>query len=116
MPKGNPKKFKGFRFNSLLYEDFKIIAKKNGYNVTEAFEKFMTSSIENGLSFPAAVKIENIEAEARIVLAWLKEGRFWVSLGGEEQTSIMGRLLLLLPNVENSDLRVDIEETLKKKP
>jgi len=92
MPIGNPKKFKGFRFNSQLYEDFKIIAKKNGYNVTEAFEKFMTSSIENGLSFLSAVKTENVESEARVMLAWLKEGGYWVSLGGGEQTSTMGRL------------------------
>ena len=116
MPKGNPKKLKGFRFNAQLYEGFKTLAAKKGYTVTAAFEKFMTSAIEYGLSFPSPIKTENVEAEARIMLTWLKEGRYWVNLGGGEETSTRGRLLLLLPNVENADLRVDIEETLKMKP
>ena len=116
MPKGLQKKLKGFRFNAQLYEDFKLLAAKNGYAVTAAFEKFMSSSIEFGLSFPSSANVENVEAEARIMLAWLKEGRYWVTLKSGEETSTGGRLLLLLPNVESSDLRLDIEETLKKKP
>lgn len=116
MPKGNPKKFKGFRFNAQLYEDFKTLTAKNGYSATEVFEKFMISAIEHGLQFPSAAKTENVEAEARIMLTWLKEGRYWVNLGGAEEIGPRGRLLLLLPNVENVDLRADIEETLKKKP
>ena len=115
MPKGMPKTFKGFRFNAQLYEGFKSLAAKNGYTVTAAFEKFMSSAIEYGLSFPSPVKVENAEAEARVMLAWLKAGRYWVNLGSGE-TSTRGRLLFLLPNVENDDLRVDIEETLKNKP
>ena len=37
MPKGNPKKLKGFRFNAQLYEDFKTLAAKKGYTVTDCF-------------------------------------------------------------------------------
>lgn len=111
-----PKTFKGFRFNTKLYEEFKTLATKNGYTVTAAFEKFMSNSIEFGLSFPSPAKVENVEAEARIMLAWLKEGRYWVNLGGGAETSTRGRLLLLLPNIVDANLRVDIEETLKKKP
>jgi len=84
--------------------------------VTAAFEKFMTCVVEFGLVFPSAAKTENVEAEARVMLAWLKEGRYWVNLSGGEETSTRGRLLQLLPNVESADLRLDIEETLKKKP
>ena len=109
-----PKVFKGFRFNSNLYLGFKQLAKKNGSTVTEVFEKFMSSAIEFGLVFPSPAKTENVEAEARIMLAWLKEGRYWVSLGGGEETSTRGRLLQLLPNIENADLRLIIEEILKK--
>jgi hypothetical protein len=116
MPKGLPKVFKGFRFNSNLYLSFKELASKNGYTITETFEKFMSRSLEFGLAFPSAAKTENVEAEAHIMLAWLKDGQFWVSLGGEEDTSTRGRLLEFLPNVEDAGLRLDIEETLKKKP
>ncbi len=111
-----PKLLKSFRFNPQLYDNFKQLASKNGYTVTAAFEKFMTSAIDHGLVFPSAVKTENAEAEAHIMLSWLKEGRYWVNLGGGEETSTRGRLLLLLPNIEDANLRVDIEETLKKKP
>ena len=111
-----PKVFKAFRFNPQLYAGFKELASKNGYTVTAAFEKFMASAVEFGLVFPSAAKTENVEAEARVMLAWLKEGRYWVNLGGGEETSTRGRLLQLLPNVEEADLRLDIEETLKKKP
>jgi hypothetical protein len=100
----------------LIYLSFKELASKNGYTVTETFEKFMSRSLEFGLAFPSAAKTENVEAEARIMLAWLKDGQFWVSLGGEEDTSTRGRLLEFLPNVEDAGLRLDIEETLKKKP
>ncbi|MGA3110731.1 MAG: hypothetical protein ABSE15_01695 [Candidatus Bathyarchaeia archaeon] len=111
-----PKMFKAFRFSPQLYESFKELASKNGYTVTSAIEKFMSSALENGLSFPAAPKIENVEVEARVMLTWLKDGKYWVNLGGKTETSTRGRLLQLLPAIEDADLRLDIEETLKKKP
>jgi len=111
-----PKMRKSYRFSPQLYESFKELASKNGYTVTSAFEKFMSNSLEYGLVFPSAPKIENVEAEARVMLAWLKDGKYWVSLGDKTETSTRGRLLQLLPAVEDADLRLDIEEALKKKP
>jgi hypothetical protein len=99
-----------------VYDSFRQLASKKGYTVTAALEKFMASAVDYGLVFPSAAKTENVEAEARVMLAWLKEGRYWVNLGGGEETSTRGRLLLLLPGVEDADLRLDIEGTLKKKP
>jgi hypothetical protein len=116
MPKGLPKIFKGFRFSAQLYVNFKELVSKNGYTVTGAFEKFMTDALEHGLTFPSATKTENVEAEARIMLVWLKDGRYWVTLDREEETSTRGCLLKLLPKIESVELRTDIEETLKKKP
>ena len=84
MPKGLPKVFKGFRLNATLYQDFKALSAKNGYTVTAAFEKFMANSLAFGLSFPSPSpsKTEDAEQEARIMLSWLKDGKYWVSLGG----------------------------------
>ena len=109
------KAIKTFRFNPQVYAGFKELATKNGYTVTGAFEKFMTSAVECGLVFPCAGKTEGVEAEARVMLAWLKNGKYWVNLGGGEETSTRGRLLQLLPKVEDAELRVEIEETLKNK-
>jgi len=83
--------------------------------MTSALEKFMADSLKFGLVFPSSQNAA-AEAEARIMLSWLKEGKYWVNLGGKGETSIEGRLLQLLPQVEDPELRVDIEETLKKKP
>jgi hypothetical protein len=110
-----PKVFKAFRFNPQLYACFKELAAKNGYTVTGAFEKFMASAVEFGLIFPSANKAESVEAEARIMLVWLKKNKYWVNLGGKEETSTRGRLLELLPKIEDAKLREEIEETLKEK-
>ena len=85
IPKGNPKKVKGFRFNGRLYEDFKILAKEDGYGVTEVFEKFVSLLLEHGLSlFRQRLKLKMLRLKLVFMLAWLKEGRYWVNLGGEK--------------------------------
>jgi hypothetical protein len=86
-----PKVFKAFRFGPQLYLNFKELAGKNGYTVTGALEKFMADAVRFGFVFPTA-KNAATEAEA----------------------STRGRLLQLLPKVEDADLRMDSEETLKK--
>ena len=49
------------------------------------------------------------------MLAWLKEGKHQVNLGGKGETSARGCLLQLLPKVEDAELRAETEENLKKK-
>ncbi len=110
-----PRPVRTFRFDLQVYSDFKTLASKNGYTVTAAFEKFMADAVKYGLTFPSA-KNEAKAAEARIMLAWLKDGKYWVNLGGKEETSTRGRLLELLPTIEDMYLRKDVEETLKKTP
>jgi hypothetical protein len=110
-----PKAGKGFRFNPQLYASFKEIASKNGYTVTAALEKFMQTRVEHGLTFPAS-KSQTAEAEVRIMLTWLKEGKYWANLGDKQETSTTGLLLQLLPKIEDADLREELEKTLKKMP
>jgi hypothetical protein len=73
----------------------------------------VADAVKLGLAF-RSFQNAAAEAEARLMPAWLKEGKYWVNLGGKEETSTRGRLLQLLPNVEKAELRVEIEETLKK--
>lgn len=60
-----PKYFKAFRFDPQLYADFKEAASRSGYTVTGAIEKFMSDTIQYGLTFPSA-KSEAAQAEARV--------------------------------------------------
>lgn len=111
-----PKMLKAFRFNPELYQKFKALASENGYTVTGAFEKFMSSALEYGLNFPTANKTcEDAETEARVLLTLLKKNKYWVRQDEKKNISVTGRLLQLLPNIKETNLRQDIEQTLKEK-
>ena len=110
-----PKPVRTFHFDLQIYSAFKELSSKNGYTVTGALEKFMADAVKFGLVFPSA-KNAACEAEARVMLTWLKEGKYWVNLGDKAETSTRGRLLQLLPKIEDAELRKDVEETLKKMP
>jgi len=110
-----PKTPKLFKFNSELYKRFKDLVSRSPYTVTGAFEKFMSSCVEDGvLSFPSSAAAGDVEAEARVMLAWLKKGRHWYSPeSGEGEFSVEGRLLQLLPRMRDQALKVTVEESLK---
>ena len=105
--------FKGFRFESALYDGFKKLAFAGGCTMTSAFERFMSCCVEGGvLVFPQG-QSEGLEAEARVFVDWLGKGkRFYRGEGGEE-VNISGRLIWLLPKVRSADLRGEIECALK---
>jgi hypothetical protein len=109
-----PKTLKTFRCDLELYGRFKDLVSKSGYTVTGAIEKFMSSCVEKGvLTFPSSITAEDVEAEARVMLAWLKRDQHWYSPGsGQEQFSVEGRLLQLLPRVRDSALKEKVEESL----
>ncbi len=90
------KVFKGFRFDPELYEKFKTVAERSGLMVTEAFEKFMHACVEAGaVKFPdVGRKRSGVEAEARVLLTWLRKGQtsYSATYGGEE-ISIYAKLL-----------------------
>ena len=112
------KKLKAFRFDLELYEKFKALAQNGNLMVTEALEKFMRTCVEaGGVVFPeSAAGKRGAETESRVLLTWLQRGQLRYHLGNEEDPfSVTGRLLQLLPRVEDSGLRADIEAELKKK-
>lgn len=110
------KTFKAFRFDPTLYAKFKELAVSNNLMVTEAFEKFMRISVETGAITwpePAAPKHQTrLEAEARVLLEWLKNNKFWYSDEGKE-VSVPARLLKLLSQIQNDELKQEIEDQLK---
>src|SRR3990170_312609 len=108
------KVFKGFRFDPELYGGFKKVASAGGCTVTGAFERFMSGCVEAGvLVFPER-GVEGFEAEARVLVDWLRKGkRFYRGEGGEE-VNISGRLLWLLPRVRGAGLKGEMEEGLKR--
>ncbi len=110
-----PKTPKLFKFNSELYARFKDLVSRSPYTITGVFEKFMSSCVQDGvLSFPSSAAAGDVEAEARVMLAWLEKGRHWYSPeSGEDEFSVEGRLLQLLPRMRDQALKDTIEESLK---
>ena len=109
------KAFKAFRFPPELYAKFKKLTTESGLMVTEAFEKFMEACVNAGaITFPTADR-RGVEAEARVLLAWLRKGKwFYYGPAGDEDQSVESRLLALVSRVEDEELQREIEEDLKK--
>lgn len=112
------KMLKGFRFDPELYARFKTVAQGSSLMVTEAFEKFMKACVEIGaVEFPQSqARKRETEAEAQVLLTWLHRGRVVYSRNKDDDYySIPGRLLQLLPRIEDPALISKIEDELKKK-
>jgi hypothetical protein len=112
------KTLKAFRFDPELYAKFKEIARASSMMVTEAFEKFMRACVVMGaVKFPEpAASKRDVETEARVLLTWLRKRQFEYHLNNEEDPySVPGRLLQLLPRIEDETLRKEVEDELKKK-
>ena len=50
-----------------------------------------------------------------MLLTLLKRNEYWVRKDEKKEISVTGRLLQFLPNIEETNLRQDIEQTLKEK-
>jgi hypothetical protein len=114
------KTFKAFRFDPDLYTKFKEVVQGSNLMVTEAFEKFMKTSVEIGaVKFPEAQsRRRDVETEARVLLTWLRKRQFhyYPNRADEDDSySVPGRLLQLLPRIEDETLRKEVEDELKKK-
>jgi hypothetical protein len=108
------KVFRGFRFDVKLYEDFGRLVSVEGVTLTDALTRFMRECVESeGLVFPEKWTVD-FEAEARVLVDWLRKGkRFYRDDGGEE-VNISGRLVWLLLRVRDVKLRGEMEEELKR--
>ena len=103
----------GFRFDPLLYESFSKIASAAGFTVTGAFEKFMVGCIEaDALVFPEK-RILDFEVEARVFVDWLRKGKYFYRCEDGSEQNIQGRLLWLLPRVQDAALKREIEDAMK---
>ncbi len=107
------KVFKGFRFDPDLYAGFGRLASAGGCTVTGAFERFMSCCVEGGVLVFPDCGVEGFEAEARVLVDWLRKGRRFYRGEGGVEVNIAGRLVWLLLRVRDVELRREMEEELK---
>jgi antitoxin component of RelBE/YafQ-DinJ toxin-antitoxin module len=70
------KAFKAFRLDPELYARFKELASRSGLTMTGAFEKFMEACVDAGAITLPTPNRRGVEAEARVLLAWLRKGKW----------------------------------------
>ena len=58
--------------------------------------------------------VAGFEAEARVLLDWLGKGKRFYRGEGNEEVNVAGRLVWLLTKVQNSELRSNMEDFLKR--
>lgn len=73
----------------------------------------MNGCIEANQLFPEKINRDS-EVEARILVDWLSKGKLFIRSEIGEEVNIQGRLLWLLPRVNDSALKCLIEKTLKE--
>ncbi|MBN1245736.1 hypothetical protein JXA31_09110 [Candidatus Bathyarchaeota archaeon] len=107
------KVFKGFRFDPELYGEFRRLAVAGGVTVTGVFERFMSVCVEaDAVVFPER-GVAGLEAEARVLVDWLRKGKRFYRGGGGVDVNIAGRLVWLLSRVRDADLKAQMEKVLK---
>ena len=106
--------FRSFRFDGELYAGFVGVCGACGCTVTGAFDRFMRGCVAaEGLVF-AEAGVAGFEAEARVLVDWLCKGKYFYRSTEGGEVNVQGRLLMLLPKVQDAALRGEIEEALKK--
>jgi len=106
--------FKGFRFDPELYASFSRLTARAGCTLTATYERFMSVCVERGVLVFPEVNVEGFEAEARVLVDWLRKGKRFYRGEGEEEVNIAGRLVWLLAKVRNVELRSSVEDVLKR--
>jgi hypothetical protein len=111
------KVFKGFRFDPELYERFKEVADRDRLMVTEAFKRYMRASVDARtvkLPEPKSRGRSGVDAEARVLLAWLRKGQTSYWINEDKEVSIHVQLLQMLTKVEDEALQEETEQQLQK--
>jgi len=90
------------------------LASAGGCTVTGAFERFMGVCVEGGVLVFPDCGVGGFEAEARVLVDWLRKGRRFYRGEGGVEVNVSGRLVWLLTRVHDVALRGEMEEQLKK--
>jgi hypothetical protein len=107
------KKSKSYLFDPVQYEGFRMVCRKSGVGVTEAFERFMACCIEADKLVYGERAVAAVEAEARVLVDWLGKGKMFYRGPQGEELNVAGRLFWLLPRV-GPVLAVEVEAALKR--
>jgi len=117
------KKQTGIAVDALAWKAYRDLCRKEKLRPGEAFERFIrfcldnesVSAVLNLLKTMRRCRTEGLGAYARVLLHYLRKGRYFIEADGEDRISVQTHLLDCLKlGIANAQLRFEIEEALKK--
>ena len=115
------KKQIGIWIDSAVWQAYREVCSREKLRPAEPIEKFLRFVLRGGSVVSVlnwlekAGRIEGLEAYARVLLEWYRRGKFWMYVTDEDEAPVEPMLLEALKQVEDPELRREIEEALKKK-
>jgi len=115
------KKQTGIWIDSAVWQAYREGCSREKLRPAEPIEKFLRFVLRGGSVVSVlnwlekAGRIEGLEAYARVLLGWYRKGKLWMYVTDEDEAPVEPMLLEALKQVEDPELRREIEEALKKK-
>jgi hypothetical protein len=103
-----------------IWEQYRRLCSNEKLRPAESIEEFLKLVLRTGspstvLDMMKAMeksRVEGIEAYARMLLDWYTHEKFWIDIEDEKQRSAEQLLLEAIKNVQDPQLRRQIEEAL----
>jgi len=116
------KKQTGIWVDAQTWQAYRSLCSREKLRRAEPLEKFIRFVLRDGSALSVmnwlenADKAEGLEAYARVLLNWYKNGTWWINVTDEDEAPIEPMLLSALKEVPEPGLRKEIEDALTIKP
>jgi len=116
------KKQTGIWVDAQVWRAYRDLCSREKLRPAEPLEKFIRFVLRDGSAVAVlnwlekAEKVEGLEAYARVLLNWYRNGKMWIDVTDEDEAPIEPMLLSALKEVADPQLRQAIEEELSIKP
>ena len=118
------KKQTGVWIDVQVWDAYKVLCGREKLRPSEPIEQYLKLILETGSAVAvssmvqrmAKARVQGLEAYARVLLSWYKNGKHLISVSDEGEAYVETLLLHALTDVANPRLRRSIEEALKMGP
>jgi len=116
------KKQTGIWVDGGVWGAYRELCGREGFRPAEPVERFLRFVLRDGSVLAVvnwldkAGRVEGLEAYARVLLSWHRNGKLWMYVSDEDEAPIEPLLLSVLKEVSDPELRREIEEELSMKP
>jgi hypothetical protein len=110
----------GVRIEAEVWQEYKKLCSRDRLRPSLPIEEFLKSAVDNEsilgfltlLRGSAKSKSEGINANARVLLNWYMQGKYFFHAPGNDEAPVEGLLLEALKTITDPELSQQIEKTL----